>query len=779
MKVSYFLKKINKLPIYFIKTLLLIQLLSNNSFDNINNNNTKYKSNKFGISLASAYYTNTYFDFNYYDRVLNIADFGFEKGGSIYVRLDDVVLQYQGRRYITFSNYTFFSDIYIGVCETKKWLDFMRENDNSNNYPYYKNGTISDNIINDKRSFGKVMIEKVKETESVNNNSMITVKSITNLTRSFNFLHTIENMIEKKAEEYKTPIIPDEPLHDNITTNNDDYYIDDIPIDLDDNENQATDEKYLNNGNYTVIDPFLDLLHESEIYVNLTDFYSLAINSESYEFKMKIQKDGQYTLFMLKTKGLTSLGFDGEITVSLKNPNKYPHLSTDQYNLINEHLLLLGIWMVIFLLWIFTWINKIKLEIPLVKIMTLFPLLNIITLGLETYKYHYYGNAGDHSVIVVLLLSVLIMVRTTATYIGMLYLSKGMFVIRIMMIPDESRSILAVTLFTALTDAVFIALGEGSAIAMAIYRILLHLYVFKNYIHHLIVLWKYLKQIKQDYNKELSKNYKSNDPIAKTTYEEIYRLMQPNACQTVNKTSINTQIRMSSNQISQPTDNLYDRSQPPIPKRSTSLNKSYSNNNNPKEANIRAPNSTYNNPTSIENQKVVSSNTLTNENSINNQWKSSSDIMTSQASPKLESTAISSPQNLPQNEKNNKKQKNEFDIDENLLSRKIISIEENSTLYSRILIESYKNKFIMMMYLFIASIFLAFIDFTCRIILLPYYYDDNMRFYLIYEGFFIFAFIIYGIILYPRLPKNYIWVPKWVIQNTTQSISDNENEYIN
>jgi len=43
-------------------------------------------------------------------------------------------------------------------------------------------------------------------------------------------------------------------------------------------------------------------------------------------------------------------------------------------------------------------------------------------------------------------------------------MSKGMYIIRKMLIPDETRSILAITLFTALTDAVFVGLGEGSAV---------------------------------------------------------------------------------------------------------------------------------------------------------------------------------------------------------------------------------------------------------------------------------------------------------------------------
>lgn len=64
----------------------------------------------------------------------------------------------------------------------------------------------------------------------------------------------------------------------------------------------------------------------------------------------------------------------------------------------------------------------------------------------------------------VLGLAILLLLRTTVLYIGMLYMSKGMYIIRKMLIPDETRSILAITLFTALTDAVFVGLGEGSAV---------------------------------------------------------------------------------------------------------------------------------------------------------------------------------------------------------------------------------------------------------------------------------------------------------------------------
>jgi len=104
METFQFFKLIHRLPSYIVKVFLLISLFSCSSFDinsfyNNNNNIVKYSSNKFGIKLANAWYANTYFDFNYYDRILNVADFGYEKNGSIYIKLNDVVLQYQGRRF--------------------------------------------------------------------------------------------------------------------------------------------------------------------------------------------------------------------------------------------------------------------------------------------------------------------------------------------------------------------------------------------------------------------------------------------------------------------------------------------------------------------------------------------------------------------------------------------------------------------------------------------------------------------------------------------------------
>ncbi|OUM68859.1 hypothetical protein PIROE2DRAFT_3390 [Piromyces sp. E2] len=180
-----------------------------------------------------------------------------------------------------------------------------------------------------------------------------------------------------------------------------------------------------------------------------------------------------------------------------------------------------------------------------------------------------------------------------------------------------------------------------------------------------------------DYKKETSKTYKPDDPITKTTYEEIYRLMQPNPCQISNRTSINTPVRMND--------------QPPVPIRSVSLNVSHNNNNNNDIPNVKIPNKALNKPSSIENQKILSQNTPISINTENNQWKSSSNMSSSpiQTSPTI---PVSSPQYLHSNEKtNDKKQKNNIDSDENVVKRKIISIEENSNLYSRILIKSYKN----------------------------------------------------------------------------------------
>jgi len=55
----------------------------------------------------------------------------------------------------------------------------------------------------------------------------------------------------------------------------------------------------------------------------------------------------------------------------MKNPSKYPHFSTTQYNLIKEHIIILCIWMILLLLWICTWINKIKVYINLTIIYNL------------------------------------------------------------------------------------------------------------------------------------------------------------------------------------------------------------------------------------------------------------------------------------------------------------------------------------------------------------------------------------------------------------------------
>jgi len=181
---------------------------------------------------------------------------------------------------------------------------------------------------------------------------------------------------------------------------------------------------------------------------------------------------------------------------------------------------------------------------------------------------------------------------------------------------------------------------------MVVYRILLYSYMFKNYLHHLYVLWKYLRQIKKDYSKETTKTYKPDDPITKTTYEEIYKLMQPNVCKTPDGISVCNNIRMSSNQ-------------PPVPVRSTSLDTSHNYNNNGDISNIQIPNKTFNNPLSTENQKVLSPNTPVNPNLNKNQWRSSN-VSSTQPSPKSPTMPNNTPSNAPSNGKQNDKKQSKF-----------------------------------------------------------------------------------------------------------------------
>lgn len=771
---------IQKIPTVFIKYFILLSLFSINPINIIFNSRNK---NSIGIPIAKAIYINSYFDFNNKDRILSISDFGFEKGGEVFVKLDQVVLQYRDRRYLTYTNWTYFSDLYIGVCETQIWFNFIKQNDNYKNNPYSFNKTLSDDEYNEssnttksnvtKRSIEEIIIEEIKESNFISNNNIVTIKSIANFTKSINNLN-ITN-IQNKTINYKSDIFY--PMFSNEPKNSrEEEVINEIPRLYNDTEeengnfyNNVYDDGIDKNSTVIVIDPFFELLTKANICVNLTSLYDIASDSETFKIKIGIPKDGHYSIFMLKTRNLISMGFDGEITVTMKNPSKYPHFSTTQYNLIKEHIIILCIWMILLLLWICTWINKIKLEIPLAKLMSLFPLINILTLGLETYKFHYLGKNGEHSIPVVLGLAILLLLRTTVLYIGMLYMSKGMYIIRKMLIPDETRSILAITLFTALTDAVFVGLGEGSAIAMAVYKILLYLFLFKNFAHHVYILRKYINQIKNDYKKDLNRTYgKQDDQITRMTYEEIYKLMQPDSCQRTNITSINSSIRYSPNQF--PND-----SPPPVPERSVSLNKQHNNKNIP---NIQIPNKSLNNPAITENKKMVSPNSFQHTQILqnNNQWNPSSNTPSSSIPQKSSYISPTQPKESCDKKNEKKSKKNEIDDDKIDLKRKIISIEENSFLYSKILIESNKNKLFLLIVVFCTTILVFLYDIIFRMIYLPYYYDDDFKFYLIYEGFFIIAFVCYGIILYPRTPKNYIWIPMWVIENTTQPISDNENE---
>jgi len=80
--------------------------------------------------------------------------------------------------------------------------------------------------------------------------------------------------------------------------------------------NNVYDDGIDKNSTVIVIDPFFELLTKANICVNLTSLYDIASDSETFKIKIGIPKDGHYSIFMLKTRNLISMGFDGEVIIT-------------------------------------------------------------------------------------------------------------------------------------------------------------------------------------------------------------------------------------------------------------------------------------------------------------------------------------------------------------------------------------------------------------------------------------------------------------------------------
>lgn len=183
--------------------------------------------------------------------------------------------------------------------------DDQSSNSNKNNNKTYK-----------KRTIEEMIIDNIKEIENINYDDITEIKPISNFTNSFNPLNSNENIVKTKIQDFLIPLFSNEPYDDLNTLNFDeeDDLIENDSRSLNETESKNDDDNSSDiNYNYIIVDRFLDLLQESNICANLTDLYSLASDLESYIFRMEIPKDGQYTMFMLKTKGLISMGFDGEV----------------------------------------------------------------------------------------------------------------------------------------------------------------------------------------------------------------------------------------------------------------------------------------------------------------------------------------------------------------------------------------------------------------------------------------------------------------------------------
>jgi len=212
----------------------------------------------------------------------------------------------------------------------------MKENDNSSNNPYYKNITsINDNKNNTsstknennlkRRMIEDIIIEDIKDSEIYEYGPIVTYRTIKNNTGSLKFFYQNDTLeiTKMKIDElltgiyflpennYKTDddIISDSNIVNTITHRNDDETNDDIK---NDNNNNSTN----NSGdNYIIVDKFYELLIKANICSNLTSFNNLATDSENYRFHTEIPKEGKYSVFMLKTRSLILMGFDGEVLI--------------------------------------------------------------------------------------------------------------------------------------------------------------------------------------------------------------------------------------------------------------------------------------------------------------------------------------------------------------------------------------------------------------------------------------------------------------------------------
>jgi len=204
----------------------------------------------------------------------------------------------------------------------------MEKNDNIKNKPYHFNATSIDKdyyVSSEKkknkitrRSTEEIIIEEIKNSNFFNNKNIVTLKSIANFTKTINNLNisNIYNKTKNSKADFFSPIFLNDP-----NNSNKEEVIKELPRIFNDTEEETentNDSDYNNNTiNIITIDPFLESLTKANICVNLTSFYNMASDSETFKVNIDIPKDGQYSVFILKTKDLISMamGFEGEVIV--------------------------------------------------------------------------------------------------------------------------------------------------------------------------------------------------------------------------------------------------------------------------------------------------------------------------------------------------------------------------------------------------------------------------------------------------------------------------------
>ncbi|KAI8854911.1 hypothetical protein BC829DRAFT_378794 [Chytridium lagenaria] len=213
--------------------------------------------------------------------------------------------------------------------------------------------------------------------------------------------------------------------------------------------------------------------------------------------KHQLVREGYYSTFVVMCKNRTGLLGNGvKAWYTNPGPNYVRHLSAIDVPVLNVHLVFLGLWVVINVVWFGHYYTMRHMSNLLHFRLSLIPFVMLLNSSVAVGFLVNLGTGGYKSESLETLRFFLLIIHILLIYVMLQLMSKGWYIVRKRLAGVEKRTIGGMALFVALGNAFFQFMGGGSVIAILIFLSTVHIYMFWNLRYILEAVTDYLRTLR-------------------------------------------------------------------------------------------------------------------------------------------------------------------------------------------------------------------------------------------------------------------------------------------